>query len=405
MKKICYILGSIIYRMANHIIMHRPISFLFFLLFFFDFQFILGVLVFSILENCIYETNYYILQRKSVNKFMVSFCEKRKGIKELNSEIVHKYRKTAIKLESNPFLDYFPPEILIYKLPPISKGNYTFPIYYRSGYIFLKSSFEENEIIDRGLLAHELGHAFHSKYRNSYYLMPINILLLQLFMLLYAIFFQYWIPFLLILSSGFYLSFIGFFRYNSHIETEADLRALKIVELCEGIYNMHVFAKNLIKLRIQECRANGSKPELIHSILGFSHFVSPKDRYQLLRESFDESIKYNHNPYICEKEKKRRNKFEYKLRTIIEKNQYYESVLTFKYHRHWLYVFCLLLAVYGTAIAFLITYNTSLLYVLLKFYDVLLISFIVFIIIQLLYLYIKSRLWKKMDYFLARTGI
>lgn len=316
MEKALFVLWLIFFRLEMHIIRYHPISFFTLLLCLYDFLFLYVTLVFYLAESCINDTVYYYMQRKQCHKFIALFnrIDKNK-LEHIDSEIVNKYKEAAIEIESNPILDDFPTNIHIYRLPSYYLKFFTFPIYYRESYIFVKSSFDESELIDRGLLAHELGHSFHNLYQNRKFLIPLNVFLLLLFLLFYSISIHDYLPLFFTFTVSLYILFIGLFRYDSDVETEADLRALKIVEKCEGKENMHSAAANLMRLRIQECRAQGPNPAFIHSILGLSSFIYPTDRYLFLKDSYKVYNKCRNN-YINEEKQRHQKKFEHKLREI-----------------------------------------------------------------------------------------
>lgn len=323
-----------------------------------------------------------------------------KKMKQLDSEIVRKYREAAMEIESSPWLHDFPADIHIYRLPPFNFKCVTFPVYYRNAYLLIKSSFDESELQDRGLLAHELGHSFHSLYQNKKFLIPLNVFLLLLFLLLFSMLSNNWGPFFLVLFASLYLLYNGLFRYESNVETEADLRALKIVEKCEGGDNMHITAANLMRIRIRECIIKRSKPEYIHSIFGLSFFVPFSERYRLLNDTLRDINKH----CINKKEKKRLVKFEKKLRRILEQNDYYESALSVQYYPVILYYCCVTVVVLGTVVAVLMSGDTSFQNVFINSYAVSYVSLIILLVINLIQNYLKKRLWKKTNYYLSQIG-
>lgn len=244
----------------------------------------------------------------------------------IDLELVRKYCKKTIEIDASIFHKDFPPEIIVYRLP-CPNLFFTYPIYARTIFIFVKSTFNENERIDRALFAHELGHAFHARFRNKRLLIPFSSCIISVLMLFFAFFFDYWWAFFLVLLGNMYLFYVSFINVEANTETDADLIALKIIESQEGNDAMKNAAYDLIKMRIEMCRINErnshkyKRKVFMASIWGLCPFLRYKDRCEIAK--WKEIIDPKKNAsYKC---------FQKKLRLYMERMPYFASALGMRY--------------------------------------------------------------------------
>ena len=258
-------------KVMIYIMTYCPLSIMSLILCVIDSRFLSILIVCMLLESCVEQISYYLLQRNCI-KGLVDKIQGLSGeIVPIDLELVRKYCKKTIEIDASIFHKDFPPEIIVYRLP-CPNLFFTYPIYARTIFIFVKSTFNENERIDRALFAHELGHAFHARFRNKRLLIPFSSCIISVLMLFFAFFFDYWWAFFLVLLGNMYLFYVSFINVEANTETDADLIALKIIESQEGNDAMKNAAYDLIKMRIEIIPISIREKFLWHPSGGFVRF-------------------------------------------------------------------------------------------------------------------------------------
>ena len=307
--------------------------------------------------------SYFLAQYQCYQNFKKHILDHMFGkLEPIHSDLITKFFQTAIKIERNPFHKDFKPTLYFYRASEFQDYT-TFPIYPRTIVTILKSTFDEESSKDRAALAHECGHAFHSKIRNKKLAITAAFVLLLILMIFYAICYNNWWG-LLIIPFFAYPIFIDVFRYKADIETEADHAGLKIIELLYGPHEMRNAAKHLVTVRIEEARTKVnplSDITLKASILFYLRFLYSKDLSELKEDAHVE------REIICSSDedistKRKKDSFEQWLIAILKELWYIaaknkspaiDSSLNFQYHKHILYIVCVSL---GLIIPAILTY-------------------------------------------------
>lgn len=407
-----YVVWLIYASIVTYIITYRPLMVLSLILCFVDARFLYITIICMMLECCWSDISYYFLQRNSLKDFKSKIKYLKGGITPLNSELINEYIKKAIEIETSIFLKDFPPQILVYRLPRYCPGIYTYPVYPRTIFIFVKSAFKEREVIDRALLAHEMGHAFHAKYRNKKYLILISVCFIQLLLLLLSVFYNYWGAFLLTLPGNIYLLYVSCINYEANIETEADLTALKVIELLEGNKAMKTAAFYLMKLRIAVCRAqirNNSKKStkvFLASIWGLCPFISYEERKDILVSQNKLMDEINQKD-INSREQKVSVMFEKRIRKYLLEMPYFSSALEKGYWGSCLFVLSVTVSLVVSSIAlhlfFLNPNHLDFFFYRFHYSSCIIVLLLIFIDICIYLL--KIKLWKQTDVFINQNGL
>ena len=234
-----------------------------------------------------------------------------------DSQLVDQFRGVVIK-ERPPFLDVLKKEkeiiVLLSDKSDASGNNYS--SFSEESIIVLNNRFNENEKKNVYLLAHEFGHIYHVYKRAEMYSLPVYITIIQILLLIHAIYFGTWLYFFLLLP----INTVLFIKYSSSFksfsETDADLAALHIIESVWGEEEMHKAASWLIKNRIANLCSikKGNKPGLKlfdrlsmrHCINVLSPFVNLKERNQLIEWSEMSTAEVLNNPLLSDKKKAKR---------------------------------------------------------------------------------------------------
>ena len=365
------------------------------------------------LECCWSDISYYFLHRNSVKYFKRKIKHLKGGITPINSELINQYIQKAIEIETGNFFKDFPPQLLVYRQPRFHSGFYTYPVYPRTIFIFVKSAFKESEVIDRALLAHEMGHAFHAKYRNKKYLILISVCFIQLLLLLLSVFYNYWGAFLLTMPGNIYLLYVSYISYNANNETDADLTALKVVESLEGNKAMKTAAFYLMKLRIEVCRAQiRNNPQkstrvFLASIWGLCPFISYDDRKDILMSQNKLMDDINQKD-INSRERKVSASFEKALRKYLLEMPFFSSTLEKRYKKSWLYVLCVTVSLVVSGIAlhlFFLNSNHLNLFFCRFYYSVYIIVILLLLFIDICTYHLKNKLWKQTEVFINQNGL
>ena len=217
-----------------------------------DYRFLYIATIFMMLEGCIFDYSYFFLQNNSVKKFKDKIRGFEGRLTPVDSELIQEYCKTLIEVDAGRYHKYLPSKIVVYRQPRFYLNYYTFPIYPRTTYVFVKNTFDESEAIDRAVFAHELGHAFHAKFRTHKYSMTTSVIILQTVMIMLSLMQKCWLLCLITLIANFVLFYVNYVEYEVNLETEADFAALKIIERIEGNDAMKAAAVNLLKMRFEE---------------------------------------------------------------------------------------------------------------------------------------------------------
>ena len=368
-------------------------------------------------ESNLTSISYILVQYQCYQNFKKHIFNHMFGkLEPIYSDLINRFVETAIKVEGNPFHNYFKPILYFYRASEFQDYT-TFPIYPRTTVTILKSTFDEDSSKDRTALAHECGHAFHSKIRNKKLAITAAFVLLLILMVLYALCYNNWWGFLIILFFA-YPIFIDIFRYKADIETEADHTGLKIIELLYGVHEMRKAAKHLATVRIEEARVKGNRlsdSTLKPSILLYLHLLDAKDLYELKEDAYTELyfIRTSDEDISTKREK---YKFEQWLIDILKglwftaaKNESpaIDSSLKFRYYKHILYIVCVSLGLFIPAILTYIVFsnpdNLATLnshFFLVAYLTVITINIILSIIIY----FLKTKLWKKIESVFNQIG-
>lgn len=375
----------------------------------FDYRFFYLAAFCMMLEECIYYYSYFFLQNNSVKNFKNKIRSFKEKLTPVDSELIREYCKKSIEVDASPFHKDFPPEIFVYRQPQFHLNYYTFPIYPRTIYIFVKKTFDENEAIDRAVFAHELGHAFHAKFRDHKYSITTSVILLQIVITVFSLMQNYWIFCFITLITNSILFFISYIDYESNLETEADFAALKIIEKIEGNDAMKAAAVNLIKMRLEEYRTQNyefqKKKRRVFkaSIKCICPFIDEKDRLDLISQI----IKKKKCQIPNSKKKDYLVMFEDFVIDMLQRMPYYPSALKNIFIPSFLYVLCATISLFATGAVvvnyFLKSDNRN------AFFDrIFPPSFFIWMIMTLLllvYMVLISKLWKRTDLFLRQNGL
>lgn len=275
--------------------MNHPTSVILTFMSILDYRILYLASFFMMLEGCIYDYSYFFLQKNSVKKFKDKIRKFKGELKPIDSELIQKYCKTSIEVDASFYHKYFPSKIVVYRQPRFYFNYYTFPIYLRTTFVFVKNTFDESEAIDRAVLAHELGHAFHAKFRTHKYSMTTSVITLQTVTIMLSLMQNCWFPCFISLIVNIVLFYLSYAQYEVNLETEADLAALKIIERIEGNDAMKAAAVNLLKMRFEEYKTQNYEFQkkkwkvFKASVACICPFIDKSDRTTLLRSQILEN--------------------------------------------------------------------------------------------------------------------
>lgn len=391
--------------------MNHPTSIISLFLCVFDYRFFYLAAFCMMLEGCIYDYSYLFLQNNSVKKFKNKIHKFNGELKPVDSELIREYCKKSIEVDGSPLHKDFPPEIFVYRQPRFYLNYYTFPIYPRTIYIFVKNTYDENEAIDRTVLAHELGHAFHAKIRDHKYSMTTSVILLQTVIIIFSLMQNYWLPSFISLIANFILFYISYVEYEVNLETEADFAALKIIEKIEGNDAMKAAAVNLIKMRLEEYRTQNyefqKKKRRIFkaSIKCICPFIDEKDRLDLISQI----IKKNKKNYQIPNSKKKDYlvMFEDFVIDMLQRMPYYPSALKNIFIPSFLYVLCATISLFtsGAVVVYFFLKSDNINAFFDRIFPPLFFIWMIMTLLLLVYMVLISKLWKRTDLFLRQNGL
>jgi hypothetical protein len=222
-------------------------------------------------------------------------------------------------------------EIIVLLSDKSDTSGKTYSSFSEESIIVLKNRFNENEKKDVYLLAHEFGHIYHVYKRAEMRSLPVYITIIQILLLIHAIFCGTWLFFffLLLINTALFIKFSSSFK--SFSETDADLAALHIIESVWGEEEMHKAASYLIKNRIANLCSieKGNKPSLNffdllsmrHCIDVLSPFVDPKERNQLIKWSETSSADVLNNPLLSDRRKAKKLREDNYIRKRLNSNK------------------------------------------------------------------------------------
>lgn len=202
--------------------------------------------------------------------------------------------KQVVKLafSRDRMIKYFAPDIKVIKSDKIKYKFTTIPDLTGTSIVVVRKRFNENEIRDIVLLAHEFGHVTHSLLRYERYMIPAVSFIYQTVLLVYALLFGGWTLFLLLLPINGFLTWKNINEFESRIEINADTLALQYIETLWNAEAMHTAASYLIRLRIEsssKMKRGMAQFAVDNCIFVLSSFISPSDRMSLINASNERS--------------------------------------------------------------------------------------------------------------------
>lgn len=195
--------------------------------------------------------------------------------------------------------------------------------------IIVKKRFDESEVRDIVLLAHEFGHVFHTLLRMERFMIPIVSLSYQVILLFYSIFVGSWWMFICLLPINIFLFAKNYWEFESRIEMNADITALKIIERLWGENAMHIAAECLLRLRISSSitmKRNLSQFAINNCIATLVPQVHYHIRASLIEASNKRTKEIDKDEYIDNKLKKNKLANEMLIRTYLKNKAFRHQV-------------------------------------------------------------------------------
>lgn len=202
--------------------------------------------------------------------------------------------KQVVKLafSRDRMINYLAPDIKVIKSDKIRYKFTTIPDLTGTSIIVVRKRFNENEIRDIVLLAHEFGHVTHSLLRYERYMISTVVFIYQTIILVYALLFESWSFFFLLLPINAFLAWKNINEFESRIESNADALALQYIETLWNAETMHTAASYLIRLRIEsstKTKKGSAQRAFNNCIFTLSSFTTPSDRMNLINASNERS--------------------------------------------------------------------------------------------------------------------
>ena len=274
--------------------MQFPITVLLLPILFYDWHW-LAIIPFAITIDLSFHASMFLHQHYfSYKKLKESMGKCLNGNMEFIDTPLIDHLKQVVKLafSHDPMINYFAPDIKVIKSDKIRYKFTTIPDLTGTSIIVVRKRFNENEIRDIVLLAHEFGHVTHSLLRYERYMLPTVVFIYQTIILVYALLFESWSFFFLLLPINAFLAWKNINEFESRIEINADTLALQYIETLWNAEAMHTAASYLIRLRIEsstKMKKGLAQFAVNNCIFTLSSFTTPSARMNLINASNERS--------------------------------------------------------------------------------------------------------------------
>ncbi len=312
--------------------MQFPITVLLLPILFFDWHW-LAIIPFAITIDLSIHASMFLHQHYfSYKKLKESMSKCLNGNLEFIDSPLIDHLKQVVELafSHDRMIKHFAPNIKVIKSDKIRYKFTTIPDLTGTSIVVVRKRFNENEIRDIVLLAHEFGHVTHSLLRYERFMIPTVAFIYQIILLVYALLFGNWTLFFILLPINGFLAWKNINEFESRIEINADTLALQYIETLCNAEAMHTAASYLIRLRIEsssKMKRGMAQFAVDNCIFVLSSFITPSDRMSLIEASNERSRTFESDDSLDHKTKVDKLSNELLIRNNLQNTPIRESSL------------------------------------------------------------------------------